>query len=84
MEMILVLVVIGLPIFALAGLVVGIVALVRFKALRHRVDELEERQTIGPAHPISRRLRDLQERVATLEKRTAGVAAPQAVEFELA
>jgi len=80
--MILVLVVIGLPIFALAGLVVGIVALVRFKALRHRVDEVEGRQTIGPAHPISRRLRDLQERVAILEGQAPGVAAPETVAAE--
>ena len=70
MEMLLVLVVLGIPALALGGLVVGLVVSSRVTQLQKRVDELENRQPIGPKHPVSRWIRDLQERVAALEGHT--------------
>ncbi|HSN56520.1 MAG TPA: DUF2339 domain-containing protein, partial [Candidatus Sulfomarinibacteraceae bacterium] len=75
METILVLAVVSVPVLALAGVLVGIAALVRLKGLRRRLDELEARQTVGPEHPVVRRLGELQGRVAALEGRS-GDAAP--------
>ena len=67
MEKLLVLLLISIPILGIAGLIVGLVVALRVSRLRKRVDELENRQPVGPNHPISRRLRDLQERIAALE-----------------
>ena len=78
MEMILVLVVIGLPALALAGLVLGLIALIRANRLGRRLDDLPDRQAIGPTHPLARRIRDLQERVAALEVRPPEASASAA------
>jgi uncharacterized membrane protein len=67
MEVLLALLVISIPILAVAGLITVIVVAVRTSELRKRVDALENRQPIGPKHPVSRWIRDLQERVAALE-----------------
>lgn len=75
METILVLAVVSVPVLALAGVLVGIAALVRLKGLRRRLDELESRQAVGPAYPLAQRFRELQDRVAALEDRS-GDAAP--------
>jgi len=74
MEMFLVLVLISLPVFALAGLVVGLMALVRANRLRKQLAELDGRQVVGPTDPTSHRLRDLEERVAALEGQPGEVA----------
>jgi uncharacterized membrane protein len=76
MEMLLALLLIGIPILAVAGLITVIVVAVRTKELRKRVDELEGRQPIGPNHPISRWIRDLQERVTALEGHPPETAEP--------
>ncbi len=65
--MMIVLVVIGLPMLALAGCILGLIALSRGGQLQKRLDDVEERQAIHSSHPLARRLRDLEERVAALE-----------------
>ncbi len=76
MEMLVALLLIGIPTLAVAGLITVIVVAVRTNDLRKRVAELEGRQPIGPDHPLSQRMRDLQERVARLEGHPTGAAPP--------
>jgi len=76
MEMLAVLLVISIPILAVAGLITIIVVAVRTSELRKRITELENRQPIGPNHPVSRWIRDLQERVAVLEGHPPEAAEP--------
>ena len=76
MQMLLVMLVISIPILGLAGLIVALAAAAQTGRLRKRVDEIEFRQPIGPNHPISRRIQDLQERVAALEKHPPEAAEP--------
>ncbi len=71
MEIVLVLVAISLPLLALAGCIVGLIALSQVGKVRKRLDDLGERQAIGPTHPLARRLHDLEGRVAALEGRPA-------------
>jgi hypothetical protein len=67
MEILAVVLVISIPILAVAGLITVVLVAVRTSELRKRVAELENRQPIGPNHPVSRWIRDLQKRVAVLE-----------------
>jgi uncharacterized membrane protein len=67
MELLVGLLLVGIPLTAVAGLITVIVVAVRTNELKKRINELEGRQPIGPSHPISRMIRDLQERVAALE-----------------
>jgi len=70
MQGLLVLLVISIPILGIAGLIVCVFVSVRAGRIRKRVEELESRQPIGPNHPVSLRIQDLQERVAALEGQT--------------
>ncbi|MFV2071576.1 MAG: DUF2339 domain-containing protein [Thermoanaerobaculales bacterium] len=78
--MILALVVIGLPALAVGGLILGLVSLTRTNRLGRRLDDLPDRQTIGPAHPLARRIRDLQRRVEALERESPLARKPAATE----
>jgi uncharacterized membrane protein len=71
MELLVGLLLVGIPLTAVAGLITVIVVAVRTSDLKKRVAELENQRSIGPKHPISRMIRDLQDRVAALEGQPA-------------
>ncbi len=66
-EFLIFLVVVVIPGLILAGVIMGIIALVKQRSLARRVAGLERSSTIDPGHPLARRLRELEQRVQELE-----------------
>lgn len=66
-ELLIFLVVVVLPGLVLVGAVTGVVALVRQRTLARRLEAAERSASIDPGHPVARRLRELERRVAELE-----------------
>ncbi len=70
-ELLVFLVVVVIPALILSGVILGIVALLKQRSLRLRIDDLERSVGAGSDHPLARRLGDLERRIGGLE--TAGL-----------
>jgi len=62
-EFLIFLIVVVIPGLILAGVIMGIIALVKQRSLAQRIGGLERSSTIDPRHPLAQRLRELERRV---------------------